>query len=99
MPSPPARRNPLSPPARRNPPVTGDTPSDGMSGHGPSAAGAPALTLVTGEGWAPAEEDAAPPGPALVPDTAAVPDIMPLAPADAETARLTGLSRAGGRAR
>jgi hypothetical protein len=35
----------------------------------------------------------------MVPDTAAVPDIVPSAPADAETARLAGLSRAGALAR
>jgi arginine deiminase len=48
---------------------------------------APALTLVTGEGAAPGEE------------TAVAPEIVPLAPAGAETAHLAGLSRAGARAR
>ena len=53
------------------------------------AAGAPALTLVTGKGPASAEE------------TAAAPDIriVPLAPADADTAHLAGLSRTAARAR
>jgi len=57
------------------------------------AAGAPALTLVTGEDAASAEE------------TAAVPQVVPLAPAallasaDADSAHLAGLSRAGARAR
>jgi arginine deiminase len=57
------------------------------------AAGPPALTLVAGEGGVPAGETAA------SPDSAALPDIVPLAPAEAETARLAGLSRAGARAR
>lgn len=48
---------------------------------------APALTLVTGEGAAPGEK------------TAVAPEIVPLAPAAAETAHLAGLSQAGARAR
>ena len=51
------------------------------------AAGAPALTLVTGTGPASAEE------------TTAAPDIIPLAPADAETAHQAGLPRTAARAR
>ena len=67
------------------------------------AVGTPALTLVTGEGAGRAEETAiaaaAADGAAAAADVVALAPAAGLAPADADTAHLPGLSRAGARGR